>query len=98
MYTRVSTLQGPAEEIDRGVETAEREILPAIRQLEGFKGLYFLADRESGKTVAITLWESAEAIRASREAANRMREQAAEAESSTIQSVEEFEVLLEERS
>lgn len=97
MYARVSTFQGPADQIDQGVQTAERDILPAIRQLDGFAGVYFLADRESGKTVSITLWGSEEAMEASREAANRMREQAAEAESATIQSVEEFEVVLEER-
>ena len=42
-----------------------------IEQLDGYEGAYLLADRNSGTSVAITLWESEEAMRASEEAANR---------------------------
>ncbi len=51
-----------------------------------------LVDRHSGKTLGITFWESEEAMRASEEVANRLREESAEAGSGTIAGVERYEV------
>jgi hypothetical protein len=51
-----------------------------------------LGDRRSGKTLGITFWESEEAMRASEEAADRMREETAEAGGDTIAGVERYEV------
>jgi hypothetical protein len=51
-----------------------------------------LVDRHSGKTLGITFWESEEAMRASEEVANRLREESAEAGSDTIAGVERYEV------
>jgi heme-degrading monooxygenase HmoA len=96
MHARVSMLKGPPDQIDAGVEAAEANVLPALRSMSGARGIVFLGDRSSGKTMAITFWESEEAMRESREAATRLREQTAEAESAEVTSVEEFEVLLHE--
>lgn len=96
MHARVSTFQGPADQIDAGMRAAVDEILPAVRQVPGFKGILFLGDRQSGKTVAVTLWESEQALRESEERANQLRQQAAESEGATIQAVERFEVLISE--
>ena len=54
-------------------------ILPRAKQMEGFKGMIALGDRQSGKTLGITFWESEVAMRASEEAANRLRGESAEA-------------------
>ena len=51
-----------------------------------------LAGRTSGKTLGITFWESEEAMRASEEAADRLREESAEAGGGTIAGVERYEV------
>jgi heme-degrading monooxygenase HmoA len=68
------------------------EVLPRAKQVDGFKGMIALGDRHSGKTLGITFWESEEAMRASEEAANRLREESAEVGGDTIVSVERFEV------
>jgi len=60
--------------------------------MEGFKGMIALGERHSGRTLGITFWESEEAMRASEEAAKRLREESAEAGSETIASVERYEV------
>lgn len=93
MHARVSTFQGPTDKIDEGLRVAEEDILPALGQEPGFKGIIFLGDRKSGKTIAVTLWEDEQAMRNSEEDANQLRQQAADAEGSTIESVERFEVL-----
>jgi len=60
--------------------------------MDGFKGMIALGDRQSGKTLGITFWESEEAMRASEEEANRLREESAEAGGDTIAGVERYEV------
>ena len=92
MYARVSTLEGPPEHMDEGLRQAREVVLPGAKQIEGFKGMIALGDRQSGKTLGITFWESEELMRASEEAAARLREEAAEAGGDTIAGVESYEV------
>ncbi len=94
MFARVSTYQGPPELIDEGIRIGKKQILPQARLLDGFKGIYFLVDRHRGKHLTITLWESEEAMRASEQAANRLRSEDAEAAGATVHSVERYEVVL----
>ena len=92
MYARISTLEGSPDRIDEGLRYVRENVLTQLQQQDGFKGMAALADRESGKTLGITFWESEEALRASEEAANRMREDSAEATQDTIAGVERYEV------
>ncbi|MDQ3570550.1 MAG: hypothetical protein M3396_08000 [Actinomycetota bacterium] len=52
-------------------------MLPQARELTGFKGGVALVDRDGGNIFSFTLWENEEAMRASEEAGNRLRGQAA---------------------
>jgi heme-degrading monooxygenase HmoA len=92
VYARISTLEGSPEHIDEGLRQVRENVLPQIQQQEGFKGMVALADRQTGKTLGITFWESEEALKASEEAAGRLREDSAEAMSDTIAAVERYEV------
>ncbi len=92
MHARVSIFEGSPDEMDEALREAREVVLPRGRQMEGFKGMIALGDRQSGKTLGITFWESEEALRASEEAANRLREESAEASEETIASVERYEV------
>ena len=92
MYARVSTLEGPPELMDEGLRQAREVVLPQGRLMEGFKGMIALGDRHSGRTLGITFWETEEAMRVSEEAANRLREESAQAGGDTIASVERYEV------
>ena len=92
VYARMSTLEGSPEHIDEGLRQVRENGLPQLQQQEGFKGMVALADRQTGKTLGITFWESEEALKASEEAGDRVREDAAEAMSETIAAVERYEV------
>ena len=92
MHARVSIFEGAPDEIDEALRQAREQVLPQARQMDGFKGLIALGDRQSGKTLGITLWESEEDMRASEEAANRLREESAEAGGGTVAGVERYEV------
>jgi heme-degrading monooxygenase HmoA len=93
---RVSVLEGSPERLDEGTRYAQEEILPQLRQLGGFKGIVSLTDRGRGQTKLISLWESDEALRASEEQANELRQQAAEGAASRVVAVERYEVALAE--
>ena len=92
MYARMSIFEGYPEQIDEGLRQAREEVLPRAKQMEGFKGMIALGDRQSGKTLGITFWESEEAMRASEEAADRLREESAEVGGDTIAGIERYEV------
>jgi heme-degrading monooxygenase HmoA len=93
---RLSILEGPADRIDEGTLNAREEILPQVSRLDGFKGAVSLADRERGRTKLITLWESSDALRASEEPANQLRQRAAEGAAARVVEVKRFEVALSE--
>jgi heme-degrading monooxygenase HmoA len=93
MHARVSIFEaGNPDQVDEMLRQARQQVLPQAKQMDGFKGLIALGDRQSGKTLGITLWESKEAMRASEEAANRLRSETAQANGETIAGVERYEV------
>ena len=98
MYARVTTLEGPPEKIDDATRHVRENLLPQLQQQDGFKGFIALGDRQSGKLLGVVLWESEEALRASEEAASRMRGGAAEATGATVADVDRYEVTLFEVS
>jgi len=98
MFARVSTFQGPPDQTAEGIKVAREQILPAARLQDGFLGIYLLYDREGGRSLAITLWETEEDMRASEEAALRARTESAEVSGDVILGVERYEVVLQELS
>jgi heme-degrading monooxygenase HmoA len=71
-------------------------ILPAARQMDGYMGILSLGDRSTGRSTSLTFWESEEAMRASEEAADRLRQHAADEVKEEIAGVERFEVYINE--
>ena len=93
MHARISVFEGPPDMLDEGVRHAREVILPQAKEMDpGFKGIIALTDRQSGKMVGISFWESEEAMRASEEGATRLREESAEAGGGTVAGVERYEV------
>ena len=93
MFARVTTAQGSPDQLDQAVRYIQEQIIPAARQQPGFQGSYWLADRQNGKVLAVALWESEEAMRASEAAMEQSRSQSAQALGVTMQSVERYEVI-----
>ncbi len=92
MYARLTTLEGPPDRIDDGTRYTQEQVLPRLQQMDGFKGFIVLGDRQSGKLRGIALWENEEALRATDEAASRMRGGVTEATGATVAEVEQYEV------
>ena len=89
---RISLLEGPPEHVLDGARYFEEDIVPRAQELHGQRGLISLIDRATGRSKAISLWESPEALRDSEEQATELRQRAAEAASGRILGVERYEV------
>ncbi len=100
MFARVWTFTGTSDELDEAIRQVRENVLPRTEQLDGFKGAYFLVDRQNGKSLNVTLWESEEVMRASEEAVNSLRSELADALGTQMVGVERYEVALaaQERS
>lgn len=95
MFARVSIIEGSPERIDEGVRQTRDTIIPEAKKMRGFKGLYSLVDRKTGKEMAITLWETEADLNASTEAANRLRAQAIQTAAAPSAKVEIYEVAIQ---
>src|SRR5215211_7645326 len=93
MFARVSTYEGRPEQLDEMHHEGVEHVLPALEMQDGYSGGLVLADRQSGKVLAVTLWESEQAMDATEDASQWLRNFTAESSGGTISSVQRYEVL-----
>ena len=89
---RVSLLEGSPDAIDAGLEKTRADTLPKVRAISGNVGAIGLADRESGRTSMITLWDGADSMRASTQEADQLRQRTADMSDQTIKNIALYEV------
>jgi len=95
MHARVTTLQMDPGKVDEASDRLQSEDVPEFKQLDGFKGMTLVTDRDSGKTLAITFWESEDAMRSSEDAVKDARRRAADTGGADEPQVERFEVVFD---
>ena len=96
-HARVTRIEGSADRLDEMVSQFEERTVPTLQALDGYKGYALLGDRETGTAMAVTYWESEEALRASEDAVKEERERAAAtAEATSGPTIERYEVLAQE--
>ena len=78
VHARSTTIQAQPASIDAGIAHVRDEVLPALKQLDGFIGLSMMVDRESGRCIATSAWQSEDAMRASADQVQPVRNRAAE--------------------
>jgi heme-degrading monooxygenase HmoA len=96
MYARVSTIEGSPDKVDDVTRQTQEQTLPQLQKMEGFKGFVALGDRQSGKMLGVSFWESEEALRATEQAVSGVRSGAAETADGIVAGVEQYEVLVNE--
>ncbi len=79
MYARSTTIEAQPESIDLGIGHVRDEVMPALREVDGCAGLSLLVDRESGRCIATSSWETKEAMHAGAEQVRPVRDRAAQA-------------------
>ncbi len=97
MYARSTTVQADPQRIDRGIAYIRDEVMPAVQSMPGCMGLSMLCDRDSGRCIVTTSWDSEETMNASREAVRAMREQASDVMGGQFD-VQEWEIVVVHRA
>ena len=97
MYARTTTLRGDPQAVDDLIATVRDEVLPGLMQLEGCVGLSLLVDRDAGRAIATSAWETEDAMRASAESVRPLRDRAAQAFGGTPE-IQEWEIAVLHRA
>jgi heme-degrading monooxygenase HmoA len=91
VYARSTTIRARPDAIDEGISYVRDEVMPMIQQIDGCIGISMLADRESGRCIATSAWQSMEAMRASDEQLRSIRDRAGEIMGGSPE-IEEWEI------
>jgi heme-degrading monooxygenase HmoA len=74
MYARVTTFPGLApERIKATLEQFTEQHLPRLEQIPGYRGVWAGVDYTGGRAIAVTYWDSVEALHASDSIADEAR-------------------------
>jgi hypothetical protein len=93
MFSRVNVLQTTPERLADVGPVVRDVVHPGIRDEPGYVGYIVLGNRETGRALGVTLWESGAARAASDAKARQIRPIVERETGGTMQSVEQYEVL-----
>ncbi len=78
MYARSTTVRGNPQSLDDAIAYLRDEVMPAVQRMEGCIGMSMMCDRDTGRCIATTAWESEEAMHNSEGGLHDMRRRYAE--------------------
>ncbi|MCV7258155.1 antibiotic biosynthesis monooxygenase [Mycobacterium shimoidei] len=78
MYARSTTIEAQPASIDAGIAHIRDVVMPTLQQIDGCLGLSLLVDRQSGRCIATSSWETLEAMHASADRVRPVRDTAAQ--------------------
>lgn len=58
MFARVRITEGVPAKVDEGIQHFRDAVVSGYKTARGFKGAYLLVNRQSGKMMGITLWDT----------------------------------------
>jgi quinol monooxygenase YgiN len=97
MYARSTTMRVRPEAVDDLTAFVRDDVMPMVTQLGGCVGVSALSDRETGRCIITSAWETQDAMHASAEQVRPSRERAAERFGATPE-VQEWEIAVLHRA
>jgi heme-degrading monooxygenase HmoA len=91
MHARMFVVQAPPEQLEEGIRVL-RDRGEEIRALPGFRHGHLLVDRRGGELVALTLWESEQAMTDAQPAARAIMGGAVQAMGGQVPQPRQYEV------
>ncbi|MDT0276633.1 antibiotic biosynthesis monooxygenase [Blastococcus goldschmidtiae] len=92
MYARSTTLTADPERMDDGIAEVRDTVMPAVLDMDGCTGLSMLCDRDSGRCIVTTAWETEEAMARTRDRVAMLRDNTATRFGSASPQVQEWEI------
>jgi heme-degrading monooxygenase HmoA len=74
VYARTSSWTGSPDALDKWAEHVAANVAPMVANLPGNAGAYFLVDRDAGRALTLTVWETEDAALASDANADQSRD------------------------
>jgi len=68
------------------------DLMPELDNIDGYVGISLLVDRESGRCIITTAWQSEDAMNASADKAKQLRSQATDKFGGTVEKIEMWEI------
>jgi quinol monooxygenase YgiN len=93
VVSRVNLLQTQPDRIEDVVRVVRDVVHPGIRSEDGYVGYIVLGDRETGRALGITLWESEDSRETSDLKARQIRPRVEHETGGTMLTVEPYDVL-----
>lgn len=94
MYARSTTITAQKDRIEEGIALVNDELLSTLTDIDGCIGASLLIDRSSGRCIATSSWETEEAMRASHDQLNPVRERLMETLGGDSLEIEEWEIAI----
>ena len=60
MFARLTTVTASKDKIDEIIKIFADNIVPDAKSQKGYRGIYLLTNRETGKGIAVSIWDSEE--------------------------------------
>jgi heme-degrading monooxygenase HmoA len=96
MHARSAVIDMSIDKLDDAVRFWQDEQIPKYREQPGYQGFTLLVNRQSGKALGVSFWESEDALRTSDELGKRARAGLAQAGDGREQPREDWEVAIDD--
>jgi len=97
MNTRSVVFEMSPDKVDDAVGEFEDGVIPRFREISGYKGFTLLVNRENGKTLGISFWESEDGVNASGDLGAEARRALTATAGASAQSPQVWEVAVDDQ-
>ncbi|MFM6848777.1 MAG: hypothetical protein ACKOVB_06700 [Terrabacter sp.] len=97
MFVRTTEVQADPTKVDDGIAMIRDEVFPAVTGMDGCVGMSLLVDRESGRCIATTAWQTEEATAGSADKVMSLRSRAEQSLGADGSDVRQWEVAVVHR-
>jgi heme-degrading monooxygenase HmoA len=98
MFARSTTVVTDPSSVDRAITLLRDDVMPALMRIEGCLGMSGLIERDTGRCIATSAWQSSEAMRASQDQVAPLRSQLINTLGAGEPLVEEWEIPIMHRA
>ncbi len=92
MFARSTTLTADLDRMDDGIAEIRETVMPTVLDMDGCTGLSMLCDRDTGRCIVTTAWETERAMARTRDRVALLRDSTATRFGSTSPQVQEWEI------